>query len=344
MASVAGYSTIISAFFTELQTLLHNYVYDGYNALASALQYPLGLAITLYITLLGIAISQGWVQMSAANLIKSALKIAVIYTCAMNWSFFSEYFVSFIQKGASEIGAIMIDASPVPIPNFGEGGINAALQLALIEFTKVGAWIYNEGSWHNWSPYLTGMLYWVFGIGTVVLAVFELAQALIMLSILLTLAPLFISFALFKPTYGLFDRWLGACTGFTLQIIFVSAAVALVISLSQWFIADTYAQKAVNIHLMDIGPVVLVGIVCWGVVFLAAQQARAIGGAVNSSSAAALMAGTVGGAIGSAMTSLRLGREATGFATGVKKLVGAPRRGGDKMGEFLMNKMRGGKS
>ncbi len=62
--SIVSYMTIVEQLFTELDVLLNNYVFHAYNALAGYLRAPLGLAIVLYIVLMGLSITQGWVKLS----------------------------------------------------------------------------------------------------------------------------------------------------------------------------------------------------------------------------------------------------------------------------------------
>ena len=109
------YADVIERFFTEaLDPILHNYVYNGYQALASHLRVPLGTAVVLYIALMGLSISQGWIKLSMGNFIKSALKIGLIYTFAMNWALFSSWVVDGVQGSAGQIGDWLVSATPIP--------------------------------------------------------------------------------------------------------------------------------------------------------------------------------------------------------------------------------------
>ena len=259
--AITFYYTIIERLFTELDLLLNNFVFNGYSALANYLKTPLGLAIMLYIILMGLSISQGWVKLAMGNLVKSVQKLGLIYIAAMNWCWFSFYVVDLLNKGAGEIGSVLVAATPIPIPHFAGEGINGAMQSVFIEITEIGSWIWNQGAWNNMSPRFTGALILVFGYTLILVALFELVLAKIMLAILFATAPLFISFTLFKPTHGFFDRWLGACVGFALLMIFISSMLALDLSLIQWSIAGMYASHATNIDLVGFVPVMIVGFI-----------------------------------------------------------------------------------
>ncbi len=305
-ATPPTYTTIILKLFTQLDVLLKSYIFNGYGALTHTLKYPLGLAITLYIVLLGISISHGWVRLSMGNLIKSTLKIGLLYTFAMNWGFFSEYAIKLISGGANDIGGILLNATPISLPHFAGEGINGAMQSVLIEFTKIGQWIWDMGTWHSPGPYFSALITWGFGDVLILIAVFEIALAKIMLAILFATAPLFVSFTLFKATQGFFERWLGAIVGFALLIIFVSATLALALSIAQWAIADMYVNHATGISFVGFVPVIVVGFLGIGIILRVSHLAQQIGGIVTISSGTSLIAGAIGGALAGSFTAVRL--------------------------------------
>ena len=304
--SVPIYSTVIVELFTKFDSLLDNYVHNGYQALAGFLNYPLGMAVILYIVLMGYSITQGWVKLSMGNFTKSALKIGFIYMAAMNWSWFSQYVVDLFTKGAGQIGDVLINATPIPLPHFAGEGIVGALQSTMIEVSKIGWWTWNMGSWRNLSPCFEGLLIWGFGYAQVIVGVFELLLSQMMLSILFASAPLFICFTIFKPTQGFFDRWLGLCVGFALVRVFISATLALTLSIMQWTVGDMYASKAINMTILGCVPLVITGILGVGILLSVTRMAQAIGGNVSTSSGSALLAGTVGGMVGGSVSTLKL--------------------------------------
>ncbi len=179
------------------------------------------------------------------------------------------------------------------------------------------------GSWHNLGPCLTAILLWSFGYALILVAVFELVLAKIMLAVLFVTAPLFVGFTLFKPTHSFFDRWLGACVGFGLLMIFVSSMLGLALSVSQWAIAGTYADKATHMSLVGFVPVMLVGFIGVGIIMNSAQLAQSIGGTILTTSGSALLAGTIGGAIGGTLSALHAPLAAK---RNFKELVGAGKK------------------
>lgn len=339
--AIPFYWSIVERLFTELDLLLNNFVFNGYSALANYLKTPLGLAIILYFILMGLSVTQGWIQLSIANLVKSVIKIGLIYTAAMNWSWFSFYVVDLLNKGAGEIGSVLVSATPIPIPHFAGEGINGAMQSIVIEVTEIGSWVWNQGSWNNMSPCFTAALIFGFGIVLILVALFELVLAKIMLAILFSTAPLFISFTLFKTTHGFFDRWLGSCVGFALLMVFISSMLALALSLIQWSIAGMYANHAANITLVGFVPVMIVGFIGVGILSKSAHLAQSIGGCVTTTSGSALLAGAVGGAVGGALIGFKITTSAFKAAKNLLNKIIPPRFNPEKMNAIRNNLIKG---
>ena len=215
------------------------------------------------------------------------------------------------------------------------------MQSVLIEFTKIGEWIWGQGSWHDLGPYFTAALVWAFGYAMIVVAMLEIVLAKTMLAVLFTLAPLFISFTLFKATHAYFDRWLGLVVGFAFLQIFVSAAIAVALSFDQWAVAGIYASKAFGLGLVGFVGVMVVGAMGVGLVLKAAQMAQAIGGAASTASGSELLAGTIGGFVGGTMAAhgfaskgIGAGKSALGTAMG---LPGLAQQAGRRLGEKTWN-------
>lgn len=340
------YSNIINQVFLLLNQDINRYVYDGYSTLASHLQYPLGLAVVLYFSILGLSISQGWVQLSMGVFTKAVIKISLIYMFAMHWGNFNEYVISGIQKSAGQIGDWLVNASPVSIPDFAGSGINGALQSVLTEVTRLGAWVWYKGSISNWSPFFCAICIWIFGFASLVLAVIEIILANMMLAVLFSLAPLFIGFTLFKPTHGMFDRWVGSICGFALFLIMIPAVVTLGLSFIQFVIQDQYANQAANITLVDWVPIMIAGLINLTLILKISDYAKAIGGSVSIGSGSAMLAGSIGGFVSGAFTSISL-TKSSGLAAG--SVMSGVKSGISKTGDIassavnaIRSKLRGG--
>jgi type IV secretion system protein VirB6 len=297
---MANYSLLIEQVLTEVDVILKTYVHDGYQALTSYLEVPLGLLIVLFYVVYGVSLTQGWVKGSVSGFVKSVFKVGLIYYFGMNWGHFSQYVSSLFYEASGHIGDVLINASPIKLPDVNGAGINAALQTVFTEIMQIGQWIIDAGGWTNWGPAIGGVGVLIAGWVLVGYAILEIIIAKCMLSILFVVSPLFIAFTVFKPTHTFFDRWLGACVGYALLMIFISAGLGIVVALDYWALAGTYALHAENMSWIDIGVVILVTFVCFGILRHIALLALSIGGTVRTLSGNSLIAGTVGGFMGGA--------------------------------------------
>lgn len=310
---MAFYTTLIEEVLTEVDLLLDKYVVDGYQGLAGYLEVPLGVAIVFFFVCYGMALTQGWVKGSMAELTKSIFKIGLIYYLGMNWGHFSDYVYTLFYDASGHIGDILISHSPIPLPTLGGTGINGALQSILIELMKISQWIIDTGSWRNWMPLIEGFAIGAAGVILVGFAVLEIIIAKCMLSILFVTAPLFIAFTLFEVTQPFFDRWLGACVGYSMLMIFICAGLGLVVALDQWALADMYLNQALNVKAIETSVLVLVTFVCFGILKRISVLAMSIGGSITSVSGNEMFASAVGGAVGGAMGSLGVAKGALNY-------------------------------
>ena len=290
------YATVVTKLFSLIDQVLQNYTHHGYSILANHLRYPLGLAIILHLSITGIAITQGWVILSLGHFIKSAIKISLIYTLALHWDVFSYYGVQGIESSAGQIGNWLVHASPIPLPEV-TGGMNEALQLLVTEITKLGTWTWGLGSIRNWGPFFTAMVIWMSGMTTLGIVIAEIALAKIMLALLFTTAPLFISFTLFKPTQTMFDHWLGAICGFALFLIFIPAATVLVLNLMHWTIGISCTMHKPIGSLVGFVPLLIVSMLGKNLIIQVTHYAKHIGGTISTSASSTLLASTIGGII-----------------------------------------------
>lgn len=353
MSSLITYNTIVALTLNEIDLLLKNYVYTGYQAISDYLRVPLGIIVTIYLVIFGYSIAMGWLKISMGNFVKAAFKIGLIYVAVTEWSWVSEYLIGFINNVIGGVGDALITASPINIPNI--DGIDGAMQLTLIQFTRLGSTIFSGGGLSNWGAYFEGMLVWGFGYALVGIGLFEIILAKVMLAVLFVFTPLITLFCLFKPFQSTFDRWLGAIVGFALLQLFVTATLALGLSLAYWWLSAHQVESAIHIGNYGTLPIIIIGIICIGFVLKAAQLAQNLGGIVSTSAASTMVGGMIGGFMGSAMGSVGLtkasiisgakaGVHGTGIAANVLNSVaefGANAvKGGSVAAHSIMNNVR----
>ena len=96
----------------------------------------------------------------------------------------------------------------------------------------------------------------------------------------------------------------------------------LALSLSYWWIAVKLGAHIVHMGTPGTLPIIIIGIVCIGMMFKAADLAQNLGGIVSTSSGAAMVGGMFGGAIGSTMSGLSIGKKGVGAAGGALGAAG----------------------
>lgn len=295
--ALPSYMTIITHLDHRLNEFFEQGVMQIYTSIAHHLQYPLGLAIVLYIVIFGYGVSQGWIALSQREFVKSALQLAFIYVAAIKWHWFSHYLIAFIQGGANEISDVIVSASKnAPIHSAGSGIIEA-LQSCFSQITHLGHHVWEQGSWHHITPLFSGILIWLFGFAMVLVALFEIVLAKIMLAILFSLAPLFIAFTIFKVTRQLFDRWLGLLITYALLMIFVATVMSFMILLIGWGIQTLEHEQGISAHFLDFLPIMVIGTLGIGMILNVVDLARSIGGTVATSSATLFYAAALGNAV-----------------------------------------------
>ena len=292
-----NYMTFVELFFKALQLMLNHYSSQAYHVLSEKIRPGLMAAFTIYVMCYGIGLSNGWIAGSMKNFLKAVLKLVVIVTFALHWNIFSDYAVHGLEEMANQIGQSLLLATPISLPQFSGKGLHGAMQSMMIEITKLGAWIWKQGSLHDFGPYGVAIIYWACGLSTIMLSLFEMASSYILLAILFGTAPIFISFTLFEKTHRFFDNWLGWISGSFFLLIFVSAATALVLSFLQWVISDYYLSKAAGIHLVSWVTVLFIGAFSVGVLLKTSNIAYSIGSGISTASTSSMLAGMVGGLI-----------------------------------------------
>src|SRR3989338_8616180 len=107
-----SYADIVVKILAQVDLLLQNFVYNGYNALSDYLRWPLSIVTSIYIAIFGYALIGGWVQLKLPEILQRVLKIGFIYMAVINWVWISENFIGLINSAIGELGDVLIKASP----------------------------------------------------------------------------------------------------------------------------------------------------------------------------------------------------------------------------------------
>lgn len=293
------YDNVVVSLTSQIDTLMNNFIFNGYNTLVDALTKPLAALSVLFIVLAGYGILQGFIKSPLKELYKFSLRLGFIYFFAMNWGNFSSFMVGLFVDGAGHLGASLMKGTH--LGSASHGNIMQGLQSVFTEVIKVGTWTIKKASLRHLGPYYTALMIYISGIAVVLLALFEIVVAKIMLSLCLCTAPLFFLFTLFEKTRSFFDRWLGFVVGYSLVLVLVSSVVGLSMSLIHWSVAGYTANHAATIDSVGWIPIFLIASLSVVCITQSASIAKSIGGACHTTGGASMALGLMGGVMGGAM-------------------------------------------
>ncbi len=193
------------------------------------------IMILLYIIIYGIMFTLGMVEDKQADFIRRVVKIAIINQLTMpgSFDFFNDHLLVLFTYGRDYLIHVMSNAHRDIIPPWTP---ESEIDFGFIDDT-IG--IFFRGT--TWIKILALLVGAPFGFIYVIIiflgmylflkavigALIIYLLALIAVTLLIALAPLFISFALFPRTRNLFDNWIRELFSYALQPVMVFAALAL---------------------------------------------------------------------------------------------------------------------
>ena len=199
------------------------------------------LCLVLMVTFYGFSYLMGVSEFSNAEIITRVFKIGLIYFFIgdSGWYFFDKFVVTFFKDSADQLSFLMASSfesseqvnAAIENSNFSDkailfSSVDKVFDLIFADavqnkiktllFTKIYGWAYCLLIYY-------GLFVYIFAVSNAVL-IYLTAQ--IFISILFTLGPIFFIFILFDQTKDMFDNWLKALIGFTLQQIFLLTTLA----------------------------------------------------------------------------------------------------------------------
>jgi type IV secretory pathway VirB6-like protein len=270
---------VITDFLTQTDRIIHHFVFNGYQALASHYQPMIISLVVISIALVGWGVLSGWLTLSIAELTKRALTIGFVLALALQWDIFAEFVYNVITCGPQEIASQVVGS-------LGGGDINTGVEDILTKGMDVAANTWRAGSYNNWLPYFyaIAIIILTFLIGA--LGLLEIIAAKFGMAIFLVLAPLIIPLYLFKATKeAIFDGWLKHLITFAFVPIFVALVLTITVLLMKYTIGNIQ-------HVMDVRsaldmrvllPYGLGSFVCIGLQWRVSHMAVSIAGGISAS-------------------------------------------------------------
>lgn len=283
--TIPVYTTLISDFLNKMDDMTQSFLADNYQALANYMAVPLTLMGVLLIVITGYLILMGKTTLSGESFLKMALTVGGVNLFALNWLYFSDYFVALFLKAASEISSIgsTYFFQFAHLVSTGSG-INDALQTVLTESVDVGVKIMGHGGYTNWMPLLIGLIYMVGGTLIVALGIIEVSMIKFFICLLLSTAPLFIALYLFEQTRAAYTTWLGLVSGFSFALIFSGMTIGMAMNWMHWVVGGIHQNEEFDLKIYTIVPLIVVVILSLIIFYAVIPLAKNIGGAVGGGS------------------------------------------------------------
>ena len=280
------YTTLVADFLNKMDQMTNSFLVDNYQVLATYMATPIALMSTLYIVLMGYLVLTGKVKLSNQAFLKLALTIGFVNMFALNWLYFSDYFVGLFLKGASEISSLGANSHFFQFAHSVStgSGINDALQTVLTECVDVGIKIMGHGGYTNWMPLFIGFNFIGGGAAIVALALIEVSMIKFFICLLLSIAPLFIAFYLFDETKSFYKTWLSVITGFSFALIFSGMTIGMAMNWMHWVVGGLHEGDQFDLKLYTLVPLFFVELLALVVFFAVIPLAKQIGGAVGGGS------------------------------------------------------------
>lgn len=184
---------------------VNEYIFSGYHAVAQAFSWPLTTLLIIYFAGLGWLVIRALVPLTPLAVAWHMLKAAFIFAFALQWDYFSYFFVTFFLHGTDRLlgavlGALQYPQSPQTITD----GLAKAWETG----TNVFANVWRMAGATSVLGTLLGLLGYLTIIGVVGMALFYIVTAKIAISVLLVLAPIILPMYLWRGTQEIFNGWL----------------------------------------------------------------------------------------------------------------------------------------
>ena len=288
----------INTLISDIEKLLHNYVFTHYTALANYLWMFLGTIMAIGLTLYAYDVISGKATVSRDSVVRYGLGTSVIVLVMAGYSQWVGDIYNVVYHIPIQIGSKLANAN-----GFGSfyhsNSIGQAIGHLYMqfegemknEFHKVfqGTWAHLQ---FNGEALIAGIMTFILGIMTLLIAMAEMLAAMIGIAFAFSTLPLFIAFGLMKfsrPWLAAFINWMLA---FSFVLILVPALLALIIQV------DSLAMIKVSIEstggVEDLIGVFITGIVAIYLLLQINGVAKAIVGSSAGSSGTAMMTGAFG--------------------------------------------------
>lgn len=212
--------------------------------------------LLLYVAMSGLLFMMGMIKTHHSELIVRIVKIGIVATVISeeSWEFFNTFLFPFFTQGAQEIASMIVRAaffygndpnSPIYfVPDAANSLTIFDYMIEVIAAQAVHAKILSL-LFFDWRLFFIPIIYFCFYflIIAIIRSISLYIVSMMLLAVLIVIAPIFIVMILYQITSDLFNQWLKLMTSSAMQIIVVSATLALFMSLFNRQIYDLLYYK-----------------------------------------------------------------------------------------------------
>lgn len=245
---------VFSYFICQFEEILNEILSEVYCAVVGDAGFAVKAALTLLVAITGVAFLMGLTPFTAKELMMLAAKFSLVLAFALE----AEYMIGvgynlFISM--TKEGIVIVLDHLFASRNFTSGDqVYDLFDQTLQDFISAVSQGETQENTNRCEGAVFGMLaalavavpplaivgmYFVVKLLWMVLrAVFGYCQGLLGLTFLVVLAPIYVSFSLFKPTRTLFDKWVQYLISFSFQMVVVFAFLGMV-----FYILDQVSEE-----------------------------------------------------------------------------------------------------
>ena len=252
-------NNIIDQLFQSVQTLGNNFTSNTYQALSSAMGPVFTAMLTLYLIVWGYQFWQGRGDGSGAAMAFRLFRIAAIYALAIGWGDFQTFVYNAASDIPTSVGNIIVqNIGGTGSTNTSASQIEQSLSNVYLTGVDAASKLTSHAGWTNAGPYIYGAIVWVAVALFVGFAAFLVIYAKIMLWVLLSLAPVFITLLLFNVTSRYFNGWLSAIVQFVILPVLVYTLLGFFLTIMANAVQTLNdVNGSAGTTLKEIAPVVL---------------------------------------------------------------------------------------
>ncbi|MBV9576407.1 MAG: type IV secretion system protein [Gammaproteobacteria bacterium] len=217
---------IVSSIFECVDRAGADLVAHTYHNLVNQYAVVMWVFVTLFVSFNFIQAMQG--QKSFYDLLNVLFRIVIIMTLALNYDYFCLFIYDiFTNEPLMIMKAITINGTDPSITS-----INQALDNYLNLGLKAANQLFMMGGWHNVAYLIFSGLVFIMTVICGIIAAGLIILAKCAIVILLALSPIFLFFAIFEMTKGMFEAYVRHLFTYALIPILISAILMILLSVT----------------------------------------------------------------------------------------------------------------